>query len=199
MFTEQQLKALEAPLARERVKQRQGAGRQQLSYIEAWDAIATANEVFGHGCWSRETVLLEPLHDPKLVVDDEDATKTKVVACFVAKARLTIVSADGQRSIVREGFGAARGFGRTVGDAAENALKAAESDALKRALATFGNQFGLPLYDREQRGVAALGASAGREQAIDAGFDAPKLTTSERAAPTRRPNGRKADVGDLPV
>jgi hypothetical protein len=37
MFTEQQLKVLEAPLARERVKQRQGAGRQQLSYLEGDD------------------------------------------------------------------------------------------------------------------------------------------------------------------
>ena len=33
------------------------------------------------------------------------------------------------------------------------ALKAAETDATKRALATFGNPFGLALYDKEQRGV----------------------------------------------
>ena len=32
-------------------------------------------------------------------------------------------------------------------------LKAAETDATKRALATFGNPFGLALYDREQAGV----------------------------------------------
>jgi hypothetical protein len=33
------------------------------------------------------------------------------------------------------------------------ALKAAETDATKRALATFGNPFGLALYDHEQAGV----------------------------------------------
>ena len=33
------------------------------------------------------------------------------------------------------------------------ALKSAETDATKRALATFGNAFGLALYDREQTGV----------------------------------------------
>ena len=33
------------------------------------------------------------------------------------------------------------------------ALKGAETDATKRALATFGNPFGLALYDREQAGV----------------------------------------------
>jgi Rad52/22 family double-strand break repair protein len=31
--------------------------------------------------------------------------------------------------------------------------KAAETDATKRALATFGNPFGLALYDKEQAGV----------------------------------------------
>ena len=35
----------------------------------------------------------------------------------------------------------------------ELALKGAETDATKRALATFGNPFGLALYDREQLGV----------------------------------------------
>lgn len=38
-------------------------------------------------------------------------------------------------------------------DAYERALKGAETDATKRALATFGNRFGLSLYDKEQNGV----------------------------------------------
>jgi recombination DNA repair RAD52 pathway protein len=33
-------------------------------------------------------------------------------------------------------------------------LKGAESDSLKRALTSFGSQFGLALYDREQKQVA---------------------------------------------
>ena len=41
----------------------------------------------------------------------------------------------------------------TPGEAHELALKAAETDATKRALATFGNPFGLALYDRELAGV----------------------------------------------
>lgn len=40
---------------------------------------------------------------------------------------------DGQRSIVREGCGAARGFARTAGEAIEQAIKSAETDATKRA------------------------------------------------------------------
>src|SRR3974377_1183882 len=125
MFTEQQLKVLEAPLARERVKQRQGANRQSVSYVEGGQLIEEANRIFGFGCWSRETTLLEPLHDPKLVPDENDPRNTKVVAAYFAKARVTVWSPDGQRSIVREGCGAARGFARTVSEAMENALKAA--------------------------------------------------------------------------
>ena len=43
----------------------------------------------------------------------------------------------------------------SAGDAHERALKAAETDATKRALATFGGRFGLMLYDKEQRPAAA--------------------------------------------
>jgi hypothetical protein len=39
----------------------------------------------------------------------------------------------------------------TPGEAHERALKAAETDATKRALVTFGSRFGLMLYDRERR------------------------------------------------
>ena len=48
------------------------------------------------------------------------------------------------------------------GKAHELALKGAETDATKRALATFGNPFGLALYDREQVGVRKLAASQPR-------------------------------------
>jgi hypothetical protein len=42
----------------------------------------------------------------------------------------------------------------------ENAIKAAESDARKRAMVSFGNAFRHPLYDRERKGMAALPAPA---------------------------------------
>ncbi|MGA8689056.1 MAG: Rad52/Rad22 family DNA repair protein, partial [Methyloceanibacter sp.] len=54
---------------------------------------------------------------------------------------------------MREGSGTGEGKALTPGQAHELALKAAETDATKRALATFGNPFGLALYDHEQAGV----------------------------------------------
>lgn len=59
----------------------------------------------------------------------------------------------GPLTITREGCGSGEAKAATPGEAHELALKAAETDATKRALATFGNPFGLALYDRELTGV----------------------------------------------
>nr|WP_233130301.1 Rad52/Rad22 family DNA repair protein [Synechococcus sp. 1G10] len=52
--------------------------------------------------------------------------------------------------IVREGCGVGHGIDVDLGQAHESALKEAETDAMKRALMTFGNPFGLALYDKQQ-------------------------------------------------
>jgi len=55
--------------------------------------------------------------------------------------------------IVREGIGTGFGRGQAPEVAHDIALKAAETDATKRALATFGNPFGLALYDKNHSQV----------------------------------------------
>ena len=72
-------------------------------------------------------------------------------AAYTAKVRVSVRAGD--ITIVREGSGTGEGKAPTPGQAHELALKGAETDATKRALATFGNPFGLALYDREQVGV----------------------------------------------
>jgi hypothetical protein len=52
------------------------------------------------------------------------------------------VEADGA-SIVREGHGSGKGRGISPGEVHDIALKAAETDATKRALATFGKPLAL--------------------------------------------------------
>jgi hypothetical protein len=59
----------------------------------------------------------------------------------------------GDAEICREGCGSGHGVGLTPGEAHESAIKEAETDAMKRALSTFGNPFGLALYDKEQQNV----------------------------------------------
>ena len=53
-------------------------------------------------------------------------------------------------TIVREGHGSGEGRGTSPGEVHDIALKAAETDATKRALATFGKPFGLELYRKER-------------------------------------------------
>ena len=52
----------------------------------------------------------------------------------------------GGATIIREGHGSGEGRGASPGEVHDTALKAAETDATKRALATFGKPFGLALY-----------------------------------------------------
>jgi hypothetical protein len=71
---------------------------------------------------------------------------------YSARVRIT-VTAGGLPPIIREGSGAGHGIDVDLGQAHESALKEAETDAMKRALMTFGNPFGLALYDKLQREV----------------------------------------------
>ena len=70
-------------------------------------------------------------------------------AVYIAKVRIT-VQADGT-TIVREGHGSGEGRGTSPGEVHDIALKAAETDATKRAFATFGKPFGLELYRKEKK------------------------------------------------
>lgn len=127
-----------------RVKQRtQGGGN--VSYIEGWLAIAEMNRIFGFGAWDRQTVELRQLGDPRDV-------SGKMRVEYMARVRVTVSLEDG-RSVTRDGCGFGQGIDKDVGQAHESALKEAETDAMKRAMMTFGNPFGLALYDKTRENV----------------------------------------------
>ena len=139
-FSVKQLQALRRNLVGRHIRTRQANGR-ELSYIEGWFAISEANRIFGFDGWSRETL------DPRLVLAREN--RGSFLAVYIAKVRIT-VQADGA-TIVREGHGSGEGRGTSSGEVHDIALKAAETDATKRALATFGKPFGLALYRKEKK------------------------------------------------
>jgi len=141
-FTDQQARQLKAKLDAQHVKTRKANGM-TLSYIEGWHAIAEANRIFGFDGWDRRTLFTNCIWTGTCERD--------YLAAYTARARIYVRAGD--VLIVREGSGAGEGKAATPGQAHEIALKSAETDATKRALATFGNVFGLALYDREQAGV----------------------------------------------
>ena len=141
-FSEAQVQTLSGKLSAKHVRTRQANGR-TLSYIEGWHAIAEANRIFGFDAWDRQTMTNKCVW--------EGTWQGKYACAYVARVRIKVRAGD--REICREGCGSGQGRGNSPGEAHESALKEAETDAMKRALTTFGNPFGLALYDKEQHGV----------------------------------------------
>lgn len=152
MFDKETIEALKAPLAHSAVKQRD-QGKQKVSYIEGWHAIAEANRIFGFDGWARETVKIKCVAEgPKTIAKGKQWEHEGHGVTYTAKVRV-IVGPTGEE-VVREGVGAGHGIDSDLGQAHESAIKEAETDAMKRALMTFGNPFGLALYDKSQKNVA---------------------------------------------
>ena len=141
-LTDDQTKALSAKLNAKHVKTRTCNGV-ALSYIEGWHAIAEANRIFGFDGWDRETLSSRCVW--------EGARRGRRGADYIAHVRIRVRAGDAL--VCREGSGSGHGTAQTPGEAHESAIKEAETDAMKRALATFGNPFGLALYDKQRRGV----------------------------------------------
>jgi DNA recombination protein Rad52 len=148
-FSERQLAALSAPLDRAHVRQRQ-QGRSRVSYLEGWQVIAEANRIFGFDGWERCTLISHCVTEHERPVGRDRKSGWGVT--YTARVRITVSA--GNRTLIREGSGAGHGIDADKGLAHESALKEAETDATKRALMTFGNPFGLALYDKQQRQVS---------------------------------------------
>jgi hypothetical protein len=134
-FSAKQVQALRRQPSSRHIRTREANGR-ELTYLEGWYAISEANRIFGFDGWSRETV------EARCVLAREN--RGSFLAVYVARVRVT-VQADGT-TIIREGHGTGEGRGTSPGEVHDVALKAAETDATKRALTTFGKPFGLDLY-----------------------------------------------------
>lgn len=130
------------PLDAANVKSRNQGGR-DVSYVEGWHAIAEANRIFGWDGWTRETLTMKECRAPEKVGDNWRVG-------FVATVRVTV------GETFRDGTGYGSGIAKDLGDAYESAVKEAETDAMKRALMTFGNPFGLALYDKTQANVVRV-------------------------------------------
>jgi hypothetical protein len=93
--------------------------------------------------------------------------------------------------VARDGSGAGHGIDVDLGQAHESALKEAETDAMKRALMTFGNPFGLALYDKEQRAVGEVDTPSTPST--------PSTPTAAPAAPAAPPRPRPTSPSPAPA
>jgi DNA recombination protein Rad52 len=189
-FSPEQLAALSAPLDRANVRQRE-QGRGRVSYLEGWQVIAEANRIFGFDGWQRQTIAVRCVAQGERPIGRDQKPGWGVT--YTARVRVT-VTAGGLSPLVREGSGAGHGIDVDLGQAHESALKEAETDAMKRALMTFGNPFGLALYDKQQRevtggtgGTRQGSAAAGRPASLRVVPPSPAKAQTEATSKTEPP------------
>jgi DNA recombination protein Rad52 len=192
-FTPEQLLQLQAPLNRSDVRTREQSGR-KLSYIEGWHAIAEANRIFGFDAWHRQLTELRMVSERERTIGRD--RKPGWGVSYVATVRVMV------GNIMRDGTGAGHGIDADLGLAHESAIKEAETDAMKRALMTFGNPFGLALYDKEQREVAAdspapapTAKAAPRTRTAPAAAPPPAPAPAPAAAPAASASGTGSALG----
>lgn len=151
-FSDTTTRKLRAKLNGDNIRTREWNGK-TLSYIEGWHALSEANRIFGFDGWHRETV------DLRCIVETGPRAQSPHCA-YIAKVRISVQAGEDQ--VIREGTGAGYSAAGSLAEAHALAAKEAETDATKRALATFGNPFGLALYDRAQKGVRRAKAPAAK-------------------------------------
>lgn len=144
IFTDHQNDELKGALSAQVVKQREQSGR-KLSYVEGWWVIREMNRIFGFDAWNQEVIEIKCVSQSERKVGRQQKDGWGV--SYIARIKLDVMG------ICREGVGAGHGIDADLGLAHESAIKEAATDAMKRAAMTFGNPFGLALYDKDQRAV----------------------------------------------
>ena len=173
-FVPTQVRKLKAKLKPHHVKSREADGL-SLHYLEGWHVMAEANRIFGFDGWDRETVSSTAVWTKQV--------GTRYCAAYVTRIRITVRA--GEHKISREGCGAGESNAASPGQAHEFAAKAAETDATKRALSTFGNAFGLSLYGGAAEVRAEARRQADQREQVSGVNVAPPSAKSEVDQPTQ--------------
>lgn len=176
LFSDEQVALLSAPLDGAKVR-KLDQGRSSISYMEGWQLIAEANRIFGFDGWQRETTTLSCVNAAGRSIGRDARPGWGVT--YVARVRIAVGAGTDFTPVIREGSGAGHGIDVDLGQAHELALKSAETDAMKRALMTFGNAFGLALYDKQQREVTG----AAEEAPAQGGWQMPRAVAAPAWAP----------------
>ena len=156
---DKQREMLESPLDAKHVSTREQAGR-TLSYLEGHYVIEAANKIFGYDGWSYDIpggihgVVTEECGRIKMT--DPNSKTDKYIPGYLSKATVKVtVRLDDGTEVSRTDVGSCtpaiatnKGVEFPTPEAIDTSEKGAVTDALKRALRSFGNQFGNGLYDK---------------------------------------------------
>ena len=173
------------PLDEGLVSHRKGRKGRSFAYLEGHIAIDQANRILGFGGWGYELVGEVALREGESV--DPKTGEAKPWRAYAATVRVTV---PGSQPRTDTGFQA---VADDTAEGHETAWKGSVTDALKRALRSYGEQFGNSLYGDGAPGDAAPALrrtilSLGRKQ----GFDEDQVRDAVRS----RAGG---DLDELPV
>jgi recombination DNA repair RAD52 pathway protein len=161
------LERLSQPLEMTRVKRRQAPGEGTIPFLEGYDVIQTANDIFGYS-WS-----FDLLSEPKVMVWEQALTtwdrqrreripvidpesgkpRTQRAGMVYLTGKVTIELDD--KLYTHADVGRLSFIGETP-EALDTALSGAATDCLKRCFRQMGSQFGLSLYDKETARTAGV-------------------------------------------
>ena len=131
-------KALSQTLDPALVSQRRGRAGRTYEYLEGHVVIDQANRIFGYGGWGYELLGDVPLR--RIETMDPKTGEVRVSHAYSAPVRVTVSGAQPRTDV---GFHA---VAEETPEGHDTAIKGAVTDGMKRALRSFGDQFGNALY-----------------------------------------------------
>ena len=211
---EQILWRLRQPLDMNRVKRRQAPGKGTVPYLEGFDVIEAANDLFLFR-WSFD-LLSEPhimrwdkvvtFYDQRArkkvpVLGEDGKPTTEIAGVAYITGRITVElegkaynHADAGRCI----------FSGDTPEALDMAIAGAVTDCLKRCFRQLGEQFGNSLYDKEIARTAGLengdsnghGSNGNGKPAKSAGQTSPPNPTTSQTEPLQYRDGVAIDASN---
>jgi len=163
---DQILLRLQQPLDMNRVKRRQASGLGTVPYLEGYDVIEAANDLFLFRWsfdlltephimrWDKAVTFYDQRLKKKVPVLGEDGKPTTEIAGVVYITGRTTVELDG-KAYSHADAGRCIFSGDTP-EALDMAIAGAVTDCLKRCFRQLGEQFGNSLYDKEVARTAGL-------------------------------------------
>jgi len=148
--------ALAQPLDPQLISQRRGRGGRMFDYVEGHTAIDQANKIFGFGGWGFE--LVGDVTARQIELTDSRTGEVTSTAAYSAVVRVTVPGAPARTDV---GF---QPVTDETPEGHETAFKGCVTDALKRALRSFGDRFGNGLYGDPPTTARGGGASESAPQ-----------------------------------
>ena len=180
-YTAQEIATLQSRLDKqlgpEYISSRPGAAGQKVHYLAAEKVINLANEIFGFNGWNSS------IQNIQIDFVDEHPETRKITLGLSVIVRVTLKDGTYHEDV---GYGCIENC-KGKAAAFEKAKKEGTTDALKRALRTFGNVLGNCVYDKEYVAkVTKIKVGSGK-------FDEKNLHRHSDFAPKKQPEAKPVD------